>query len=502
MDTTASMVHVSAWPSIFTGTAPDKHGLYHAYVMSPGQQSPTRPRPDRSPFPFLWKILSDQGKRCIVMDAFLTCPLQNFNGSQIVDWGSWSHFWDTTIVPADLKRELEKRFGRYPAEDHSKVGMVPLSNFEGFHERLLAGIVKKTEVAKWLMEREDWDLFLMVFGESHPAGHYFWQFHDSSYLTHPRDGAGAFGDALREIYVALDGAIGEILQTIDDKTTVFLVSGDGMGPNYSGSHILHDLLIRMGLFNNHNVGDNGKLGEKPAGANKPGQPKTDLLSVIRNMIPERVRVAVTQRLLPRSTQEKLSLRWKTSGISWSQTRAFLIENANEGYIRINLRGREPEGIVNPGKEYEDLCDEIYRTVKTMINPANGALAARAVYKTDEVFHGLCRSHMPDIIINWNDDAKITTELLSAKYGIARSNEPGCLLAPYYTGNHRPTAFMVSQGPEILHGAVFEGTSILDLAPTILNLLGIRPPDYMDGRVLSELRGSKQARPVETDDARS
>jgi predicted AlkP superfamily phosphohydrolase/phosphomutase len=220
------------------------------------------------------------------------------------------------------------------------------------------------------------------------------------------------------------------------------------------------------------------------------------------MIPERVRVAVTQRLLPRSTQEKLSLRWKTSGISWSQTRAFLIENANEGYIRINLRGREPEGIVNPGKEYEDLCDEIYRTVKTMINPANGALAARAVYKTDEVFHGLCRSHMPDIIINWNDDAKITTELLSAKYGIARSNEPGCLLAPYYTGNHRPTAFMVSQGPEILHGAVFEGTSILDLAPTILNLLGIRSPDYMDGRVLSELRGSKQARPVETDDARS
>ena len=124
------------------------------------------------------------------------------------------------------------------------------------------------------MEREDWDLFLMVFGESHPAGHYFWQFHDSSYLTHPRDGAGAFGDALREIYVALDGAIGEILQTIDDKTTVFLVLGDGMGPNYSGSHILNDMLIRMGLFNNHNVGDNGKLGEKPAGANKPGQPKT------------------------------------------------------------------------------------------------------------------------------------------------------------------------------------------------------------------------------------
>src|SRR5262245_45076557 len=157
METTASTVHVSAWPSIFTGTAPDKHGLYHAYVMSPGQQSPMRPRPDQSPVPFLWKILGDQGKRCMVMDAFLTCPLQNLNGIQIVDWGSWSHFWDTTITPATLKADLEKKFGRYPAEDHSKVGMSPPSDFQGFHQRLLAGVAKKTEVIKWLMERDDWD---------------------------------------------------------------------------------------------------------------------------------------------------------------------------------------------------------------------------------------------------------------------------------------------------------------------------------------------------------
>lgn len=494
METTASMVHVSAWPSIFTGTTPDKHGLYHAYVMCPGQQSPVRPRPDRSPFPFLWKLLSDQGKRCVIMDAFLTCPLESFNGSQIVDWGSWSHFWQTTITPATLKRELENKFGRYPAEDHSKVGMAPPSDFRGFQERLLAGVAKKTEVVKWLMEKEDWDLFCVVFGEAHPAGHYFWHFHDPSYLTHPTEGAGALRSALRDVYVALDRAIGEIVQRIDHKTTVFLISGDGMGPNYSGSHILSDLLTRMRLFNNNNIGGNDEPGEKLASANKPSKTKADVLSTIRNMIPERVRIAVTQTLLPRSIQEKLSLRWKTSGISWSQTRAFLIENANEGYVRINLRGREPEGTVEPGKEYQDLCEKIYRIVTTMINPANGALAARAVYKTDDIYHGHCRSHMPDIIINWNDDAKITTELLTEKYGLACSKEPGCALAPYYTGNHRPNAFMVSQGPGISQGAVCEGTSILDLAPTILNQFGIDPPDYMDGRVLRELQAQSKLKP--------
>jgi predicted AlkP superfamily phosphohydrolase/phosphomutase len=493
METTASMTHVSAWPSIFTGTTPDKHGLYHAYVMRPGQQSPLRPRPDLSPFPFLWKLLSDRGKRCLVMDAFLTCPLESFNGSQIVDWGSWSHFWQTTITPATLKRELEKKFGRYPAEDHSKVGMAPLADVRGFHQRLLAAVAKKAEVVKWLIEKEDWDLFLVVFGEAHPAGHYFWHLHDPSYLTHPKHGAGALRHALREIYIALDKAIGEILQRIDSSTTVFVVSGDGMGPNYSGSHILDDLLTRMGLLNSKNIGNDGKSGEKLDGANKSSHSKTDILSVIRNMIPERLRVAVSQKLLPRYLQEKLSLRWKTTGISWSQTRAFLIENANEGYIRINLKEREPQGTVEPGKEYEGLCEEIYRTVKSLINPANGKLAARGVYKTDDIYHGPCRSHMPDIIIHWNDDAKITTEMLAEKYGLACSKLPGCALPPYYSGNHRSNAFMLSLGPDISQGEIIEGSSILDLAPTILHQFGIEAADYMNGRVLSELWNQTNAK---------
>ena len=205
------------------------------------------------------------------------------------------------------------------------------------------------------------------------------------------------------------------------------------------------------------------------------------------MVPKSFRVAVSRALLPRSVNEKLSLRWKTAGISWQHTRAFLIENANEGYIRINLRGREPQGIVEPGKEYHDLCEEIYQTVKSMTNPANGKRAAHTVHKTDDIYDGPCRSHMPDIIINWNDDAKVTTELLTKKYGMARSTQPGYALTPFYTGNHRPNAFTLALGPEIPAGQILKGTSILDLAPTIFTYFGITPPAHMEGKVLNELR---------------
>jgi len=482
LQTTAEVVHVSAWPSIFTGAPPDEHGLYHAYVMQPGQQNPVRPRPDQSPVPFFWRLLSDQGKRCVVMDAFMTCPLQPFNGSQVVEWGTWSWFSEPTILPPELKREMHKTFGAYPAEDHSQIGMTPPPDPNGFYRRLLAAVEKKTRVVRWLMDQDDWDLFLVVFGECHPAGHYFWHYHDPSYAAHPPGGGGPLQAALRDVYVALDRAVGDLLRSVDDDTLVLLVSGDGMGPNYSGSHILGDLLTRMKLLNDIPSQMNG------AGASTGEGPKakTDLVSTVRNWIPKSWRVAVSRTVLPRRVNEKLSLRWKTAGIAWEHTRAFLIENANEGYIRINLQGREPQGIVAPGVEYDALCEELYQTIKGLINPANGKPAALTVYKTDDLYQGPCRSHMPDIIVNWNDDARISTQLLTEKYGVARSPEPGYGLAPYYTGNHRPHAFSVAVGPGIASGAVLHGASILDLAPTLLSHFDIGLPDYMHGRVLPEL----------------
>jgi predicted AlkP superfamily phosphohydrolase/phosphomutase len=356
------------------------------------------------------------------------------------------------------------------------MGMTPPPDPQGFHQRLLSAVAKKTQVVKWLLDSEEWDLFLVVFGESHPAGHYFWHYHDPSYIAHSKERPGQ--SALRDVYIALDKAIGDILQSVDDATTVILVSGDGMGPNYSGSHILNDLLTRMKLFNHF-----------PSSANGAGGPKakSDIVSTLRNMVPKSFRAAVSRALLPRSVNEKLSLRWKTAGIAWQHTRAFLIENANEGYVRINLKGREPQGIVEPGKEYDDVCEELYQAVKSATNPANGRRAAHTVYKTDDIYSGHCRSHMPDIIINWNEHAKLTTELLTEKYGLARSAQPGYAITPYYTGNHRPSAFAMAVGPEVPHGKILDGTSILDLAPTILTYFGITPPDYMNGRVLSELR---------------
>jgi len=418
------------------------------------------------------------------MDAFMTCPLQNFNGSQIVEWGTWSWFSEPAILPADLQKEVEAKFGSYPAPEHSKVAAMPDSRW--FRDSLVAGVEKKTEVIKWLMKREDWQLFLTVYGETHPAGHYLWHLHDPSYPSHPKDADPELRNALRDVYVAVDRGIGEILKQVDNRTTVFLVSGDGMGPNYSASHVLEQLLKEMSMTATSGGAGDGRQGS----GGKTAVSSAHLLSRIRKMIPQSVRTAVSQTFFSHGMKEKLALKWLTAGIVWEKTRAFLISNANEGYVRINLQGREPHGIVEQGDEYRNLIEELAGVARTLTNPATGKRAALAVHKTDEIFKGPCRSHLPDLIINWDPDAQITNELLAGKFGTIKTKEPGYGVVPFYVGNHRPNAFAIVNGPDVPRGERIEDGHILDLTPTILILLGLEVPAYMDGKVLSQLLGEK------------
>jgi len=485
LHTTADTLHVSAWPSIYSGVTPDQHGLYHAYVMREGEQAPVRPRPEECPAPFLWQLLDEHGKKSIVMDAFMTCPLRDFNGIQIVDWGSWTWFAGQEIRPQSIKDEIRRRFGPYPAENHSQVGMTPPPDPVGFRERLIQGVKTKTDVASWLLESQEWEFFLVVFGECHAGGHYFWHYQDENYIAYPKDCEESLRTALLDIYKALDTAIGELVEAAGEDAAVLVVSGDGMGPNYSASHLLPDVLKRMRLMNASAEEEQEQLSE-------PQIQKQSVASRLRNLVPKSARAFVSKYLLPRSINEKLSLHWKTADIDWANTRAFLIDNANEGYVRVNLKDREPEGVVEAGREYDEVCDAVQNKLRRMVNPENGMPAAEAVHKSVDLFSGQCVSTLPDVIINWDPNAKVTTRVEVEGLGTIECPDAGYQVSPYYTGNHRGNAFLIAQGPGIERSHELVDGSILDIAPTILEHFGIEIPEHMDGKARDDLLVSPAA----------
>jgi predicted AlkP superfamily phosphohydrolase/phosphomutase len=179
------------------------------------------------------------------------------------------------------------------------------------------------------------------------------------------------------------------------------------------------------------------------------------------------------------------LKWASAGIDWRRSRVSCIPNANEGYLRVNLRGREPLGIVDDGAGFTELLSGLAAEMRGLRNPANGRAAADQVFLIDEVFPGSERRHLPDLVVAWDPDARLLTELAAPSAGKV-VGPPAYGTSPFYTGNHRPNAFVLARGPGIAAGERLERGHIVDLAPTILALLGVDPPPSFEGSVLPRL----------------
>lgn len=477
LETTAEVMHVSAWPSIYTGTLPGKHGMYHAYQIRAGEQEVHRTRAEECAQPPFWKYLDDAGRRCIVMDAFMDYRLKAFRGIQIVEYGTWTWFTTPSSTPTRVYKEIVSRFGRYPAPEHTQVLNVPEPR--AFRDRLAQGAAVKAKVANWLLQTYPWDLCFLTFGEPHAAGHFLWHVEDPNYPSHPTSGIEGLEFCMRETYAAVDTAIGQIIDGLDDSVTVIITSGDGMGPNYSGCHLIPEMLHRLDLFHSVNVGTSTSQ-DSP-------RPKKGLLASIREAIPLSARHAIT-RCMPHNLHYRLSMKWANSGIDWTRSKAFCIPNANEAYVRLNLRGREPQGIVADEQAYRELVDALDKEFQTLVNPANGRQAVHRIYDTDRVFPGPLRGNLPDLVVTWDPDAKVLAELESAGAGRVRK-EAGFETAPYYSGNHRPNAFVLARGPSVPRGAKLVEPHIVDIAPTILETLGVAAPEHMDGQAWTAFNGA-------------
>ncbi len=284
---------------------------------------------------------------------------------------------------------------------------------------------------------------------------------------------------MSETYAAVDTAIGQIIDGLDDSVTVIITSGDGMGPNYSACHLIPEMLHRLDLFHSVNVGASTSQ-DSP-------RPKKGLLASIREAIPLSARHAIT-RCMPHNLHYRLSMKWANSGIDWTRSKAFCIPNANEAYVRVNLRGREPQGIVADQQAYRELVDALDKEFQTLVNPANGRQAVHRIHDTDRVFPGPLRGNLPDLVVTWDPDAKVLAELESAGAGRV-CKEAGFETAPYYSGNHRPNAFVLARGPSVPRGAKLVEPHIVDIAPTILEALGVAAPEHMDGKAWTAFNGA-------------
>lgn len=458
--TTAELLHVCAWPSLYTGAPPGVHGVYYTFGPRPGVQGAVRFSDGQYGAPPFWSVLDAAGRDVIVLDAPYSHPAPAMRGVQVFEWGTWAHYRRGECLPPARARGVAAALGRYPLGlEAGRVGMRALEP-DALAPRLSDAVHAKAGAIRRLAGREPWDVLFSVFGETHAAAHYLW----------PRDpdAPGAF-DPLRSVYGALDAALAEIVRPWDEEVAVLLVSGDGVGANGASWHLLPEVLRSLGFASAPGGGAHG--GEQ---APRP----RSLVSRARDLVPAALRQRVSG-WLPTAVSDRLMRRKAAEALDWARTRAFALPTDLEGCVRVNLVGREPQGIVRPGAEYEALCAELAATLGRLRDPDRGTPAVARVLAADQGAPGPRRDWLPDLVVHWAEDAG--HEALALERTLARGPSPDPR-----PGTHRPHGFLAARGRGIAPGGRLFGAHVVDFAPTLLKRCGVDAPAAMAGRAWEEL----------------
>jgi predicted AlkP superfamily phosphohydrolase/phosphomutase len=202
----------------------------------------------------------------------------------------------------------------------------------------------------------------------------------------------------------------------------------------------------------------------------------------RRLVPERARLALRRRVADRPWVEAMAL----ADVDWSASKAFTVPPDSGSYIRLNVRGREPAGIVEPGTEYDALVHEIADAFRELTLDPGSEPAVERILLPDDIAGPEAPDGLPDLVVLWTRRRRVER---------VRSERFGAMDVPrtdVRSGQHRPLGYMVGVAPW-LNGSG-DGSfgqdrgSLVDLAPTVLTLLDVPVPEALQGSPLTQLVG--------------
>ena len=464
LTTTAAQLPDTVWACIYTGTNPAKFEKFF-YVQYDARTMGLRNVPDdeirRKPF---WDYISESGQRVGIADVPKFPLSKSINGFQFTNWGAHATKTARVSYPATLIQDLDARFGRHPVGDCDKFDAKPESLRE-LRERVLDGVRAHGEAFRWLMREQQWDLFFASFSAAHCIGHHFWHGVDPS---HSRHGEGEFGEAMEDVYRAIDREIGEMLTLVDANTRVMIVSGHGMGPIFHASWNLPEMLDLWGY------------GTRPASRvssdEKPNRAKVNPWRILKMVVPGPVQYFIKDHL-PKFAQDQLLFLWYRGGKNWNGCRAFSIPNNDSvGAIRVSVKGRDRNGVVDP-VDYQKVCRDIADALYELRDKEGGRQLVKQVTLTHETFHGPYLEHLPDLTVLWDQSFAWST-VYSPRFGTLEIKQQDSR-----TGGHSSHGFVLMAGPDVPSGLELPRSSIYDIAPTVLQAANVPIPEEMDGRPL-------------------
>lgn len=474
------------WTTFLTGVDPGRHGVFdfttrHGYDVRFSGGSVREA-------PSVVSRLDALGLRCACLFFPATYPPERLShGVFVSGWDAPVAFEaDASFVwPPAMHASLVKRFGAQRFDDVDEFD----ADRPGWHtelpDALAARVSRKSALATWLLSGERWDAFAIYFGESDTAAHYLYGLHDARSPRHPSDHPAARRrqSGLAQVYMALDQALGELLVAAGGdagahEVELTIVSDHGSGGSSDSVLYLNRALADAGLLTFH---------EAPV--------VVDVAKRLKELALTRLPPALRERvfgLLGTALPSALESRARFGAIDFSRTQCFSDELNYMPAVHLNVAGREPEGVVQPG-DIPEVRARLTEALLGLRDPVTGAPVVAAVHRREDLFDGPFVPRAPDLLLELHLDRGYTYNLMPS--GTAPRGT-GCFrrLAPdewlgrkgrSLPGSHRPHGFFAAAGPRVSAVGQID-TQIADATATWLARMDIAVPPEFAGRVLYEV----------------
>jgi predicted AlkP superfamily phosphohydrolase/phosphomutase len=461
------MITPQMWGNILTGKNSGQHGLFDFWQRGNdgnfkevnGSQVKSKP---------IWNILSENGLSSGIVNIPFTYPPQKIKGFMIS--GEDAPGAHRSIAnPNSIYEEIVKEFGRYRLKDIFPGGR----NKEDYLTLVEEDVKKQTDVLAYLIENKNWDFFMTFYSATAITQHYFWKDMKSQ--------NNIYKDVIKTAYKSVDNAIDRLMKAAGPGTNVFVISECGAGPLTSGIQI-NTWLQKEGFltFKRMSNVSNSDVKQKSFKESFIRSKVAGFRKNVQGLIPKPWYFFANKNVhwLKSWIQTYLA----GSDIDWNKTYAF--SRGKEGDIFINLKGRDPNGIVEQ-ERYDKVREEIIKKLSTLTNPSDGMPVVGKIYKREELYAGPYVEFAPDLLIEFEDNAYMPSENDKNKDSIFVERWRENMNWPT-SGSHRVDGILLTKGPDISRNKEINNARIIDMTPTWLKLLNQEVPDDMEGQVITDL----------------
>lgn len=455
-----------AWTSFLTGKNAGKHGILDFTARKKDSYDIQFINASMRKAETIFSLLSKANKRVGAIAIPFTFPPEEVNGFMLSGMDAPAED-GRAVYPDWLYAEIKRNFGNYYIHLASPVGRT--IDEDKFWKDITTEDENRTLISKYLMRKYPCDLFMTVYNNTDRVAH---QHLDETVLNMIQNNPHvSHEDLLVRTYENSDAQVGSLLSGIDGDTSVIIMSDHGSGP------------IRRVFFLNRWLEENGFLAYKKEKEDRLVKAIYQARFLAKRFLPRRAKNLIKSRMA--AFRDKVDSLLSFSDIEWRQTKAYGF--GMYGNIYINLKGREPKGIVEPGREYEDLRNQIIENLSQLRDPDTGDKIIEKVYRREELYEGPYLEDAPDLLIGWKDYAYYTSVTLGKEQGPIFGPHTNIDSSEYkHVGTHRLNGIFMAMGHIIKKGELISGANICDVAPTILYMLGQAIPEDMDGRVLTEI----------------